>query len=423
MEIKKRSAQVKIAAAFRGYSGRKLYAKRKKALISFQANVRRVLVKNELKRRFDAASKIQAACKGFLARRNLEKSEKFVKVKALARGFIVRQKFKPLMESRKPFKALLREGEIVVMKSAGMLEASAKRKRRNTALMIPHRLIFTSGPVPRILFVNQKTFKIKAEIEWDSNVTSALACNENTLLIYSNPGGNNMRRFWSFVFPEKVAAMWLLALQNPYTISDVLRLRRPPKNDKDIMNHGGMLPLKTDTGYIFGGPTVLGGLDQVYHYSEADLTQLSGWRPRYFVLKGTVLYWFKSIEDKYPIGGLSLNGNCSVSLGRAANKKIYNKAHKARQSLEIESPLLRNAIRINCESEKARQRFMGKVTKAINRRKEFHKRHSVSQGVKVNKPFVLTQELLEAMDVEDEERDEDDDKEDIEQPHLDILIP
>jgi len=422
-EIKKRTAQVTVAKIYRGYKERKLYTRRIKAIVAFQAIVRRVLVKNKLKTRDDAASRINAAARGFLARKRFKAGMKLVKIKAVARGVLTRARYRQIIAEREPFKALLSEREIIVMKSPAMLEASAKRKRRNTALLIPHRLILTSGPVPRILFVNEKTCLAKAEIQWDSNIISALACNENKLVIYSNPGGTNMRRFWSFVFPEKVTAKWMLALQNVYAISDVLRIHRVKTRDEEMKKHGQMLPLQQELGYLFGGPTVLGGLDQVYHYGEADLTQLSGWRPRYFVLKGTALYWFKSKDESYPVGGLSLNGLCTVTMGRAANKKVYNKAHKAKQSIEIESPLLRNPIRINCKSDKERQRLMNKVKKAINRRKDFTKRHSVSKGVISNKPFVFSPELLEAMDHEDEERGEDDDREDIEQPHFDISIP
>jgi len=423
MEIKKRTAQVKIAKIFRGYRERKVYAKRIQAIVKLQANVRRVIVKKQLGKRSDAATKIAAMVRGQQYRKRFAAISKLVKFRAVARGVLTRIKYKRVLEMRNPFKALLKDNEVIVMMSPAMLEASAKMKRRNTALLEPHRLIMTSGPVPRILFVNTKKVLVKAEIEWDSKVVSGLASNEHKIVIYSKPGGNNMRRFWSFVFPDPVSVMWMLALQNVYTIYDLMRLQKVDPKAEDQVKHGGVSPLTPDVGYIFGGPTALGGLDQVYHYANADLTQLSGWRPRYFVLKGTALYWFKSEEAKFPMGALSLNGSCAVTLGRAAKTKIYNKSHKAKQSIEIESQLLRNPIRINCKSDKERQRFMNKVKKAVNRRKDFHKRHSVSKGVISNKAFKITEDMFEAMDAEEEDRTADDDREDIEQPHDDIAIP
>ena len=263
----------------------------------------------------------------------------------------------------------------------------------------PHVLLMTSGPEPRVLFVNEKSKKQKAQLEWKFNTIASLVQNENTIMIRSEPSGPKLRMKWRFKFTLPVAIKWQLALHEPFDMSDLMQLGFEDEN-AEVRAHGQVAPLQKDTGYIFGGPSVLGGLAQVYARGKMDLTQRLTWRHRYFVLKGTSLYWFDE-DGKFAIGAVTLNPLSTASVGRKVNA-AFGPNMPANQGIEVSSPLLSSPLLLGCSSQKKRVDWNRHIARAIKRRREdVGRRASVTKGVQNNKAFQVADESREAFDDRD----------------------
>lgn len=279
------------------------------------------------------------------------------------------------------------------------LAVDPKASARTTAGQ-PHCLLMTSGEEPRILFVNEKNLKQKAALEWNYNTICSLVQNEHTIIIRSEPSGPNLRKKWRFQFLLPVAIQWQLALHESYEIGDVIRLGCPDMN-ADVKAHGQVAPLDKQTGFFFGGPNVLGGVSQVYASGKMDVTQRLNWRHRFFVLKGTSLYWFEE-KGKFAIGALTLNPLSTASVGRKVNA-AFGTNMPANQGIEVTSPLLSSPLLLGCATQKKRVNWNRHIARAIKRRREDfgRRRTSVSKGVQNNKAFVVGEESIEAFDDRD----------------------
>lgn len=263
----------------------------------------------------------------------------------------------------------------------------------------PHVLIMTSGPDPRVIYVNDRTSKQKAELEWKFNTICSIVQNENTMIIRSEPSGPNLRKKWRFQFLLPVAIQWQLALHDAFEMSDLMELGFPDTN-ADVKAHGQVAPLDKSEGYLFGGPGTLGGRAQVYASGMLDLTQRLTWRHRFFVLKGTSLYWFEE-DGKYAIGAITLNPLCTASVGRKVNA-AFGGNMPANQGIEVTNPLLSSPLLLGCPTQKGRVDWNRHIARAIKRRREdFGRRTSVTKGVRNNKVFAVGEDSREAFDDRD----------------------
>lgn len=418
-EEKENNASIKIQSIWRCYSEKKKFKETVRKIILIQACCRRILYSTPLKKYKLAIIQIQKLARGFLVRTRYKKLGNIAALLTpIAQGYIARKKTNVIFRKRAEYKECLKEGESVVLESE-CTQDKLKRKD-NTTSPKPYSLILTTGPSPRILYVNKLSGIAKAELNWDERVLCGLMANEYKLVIYAKPTAKqdseqvkaqkNAQNVFKFNFIKPVAALWLLALKGIYSVHDILKLETPDYSKvikenpgltvKDIQDHGNMLPLnpKQYTKFIFGGEFIYGGLKKVKKQQLARLNQKTHWRPRFFVLKESTLFWFQTEHSTtgekiktgvYPVGGISLSTETTINMA-STQPQFFSKQFKQKASLEIESRVLRSSLKLNFVSEKFRQQWVTKMKTAVKSQVKANerKRMSISKGVVDTKAFM-----------------------------------
>ncbi len=160
------------------------------------------------------------------------------------------------------------------------------------------------------------------------------------------------------------------------------------------MNLGIREPLRPKEKWFIGGPGVSGGADQVYATEDGvEWTQKSAhvWKKRYFLLKGTSLFWFKSCEAGCePSGAINLNALCTV-------KQATVTSRRRKQCIEITSPLLKgdDVLLLSFATERRCKVWLTELKTAIRRRTEGFSRYTMTKGYKNSVAWVPIKELLD----------------------------
>lgn len=197
------------------------------------------------------------------------------------------------------------------------------------------QLIYTSGPHPRLFYIDPFSGEFKGDIAWEEGSTYAVATSNADFVVYSIPDPFKAKTEWHFtVIPstnDALAQDWVRALQRAYTVPQLFRFPR------------GVFEYTPTQRAMSTGPL----LKRTWSATGAT------WREHYFVLRVNSLEWFRRKGD-VDCRGFIIIDHCT---GVYASKEQF--------SFEITSPSLAKPLRLRANSEDELFYWVTAITRAI----------------------------------------------------------
>ncbi|GBG29729.1 ABC transporter G family member 8 [Hondaea fermentalgiana] len=197
------------------------------------------------------------------------------------------------------------------------------------------QLIYTTGPYPRLFYVDPFTGEFKGDIAWEEGVTRAVATSNTDFVVYSIPDPFKGKAEWHFsVLPstnDAFAHDWVRALQRAFSVRQLFALPR------------GVYEYTPLQQMLCKGQLL----------KRSSLARAS-WKERHFVLRTGSLEWFRRRGDVDSRGYIVIDHHTGVY------------ASKERFSFEITSPALSKPLRLRARSKETLFYWVNGITEAIH---------------------------------------------------------
>ena len=215
-----------------------------------------------------------------------------LRIQRQARRYIVQRSYQNILKEREPWKEFLLSNEAIHLTS---LVVKDPPKGITSFLQSARRrqLILTTGPKPRLIYIDPSKMELRGEISWDTT-TRAIASSDKNFTIGSAEGDSGGRSEYEFYDLLGNASRWVRAVRTPLSVNAIIKNTAARRLARNASQAASASVIKQ--GYL----------------TKRAIKSQKNWRERWFVLQSTTLSWFKREADWSPKGCVDIDADSQV---------------------------------------------------------------------------------------------------------------
>ena len=274
-----------------------------------------------------------------------------LRIQCQARRYIVQSSYRKIVAEREPWKEFLLSNEAICLTS---LVVKDPPKGITSFLQSARRrqLILTTGPKPRLIYIDPNKMELKGEIAWDSSTRAVATSDKNFTIGSTAAGESGGRSEYEFYDLLGNATRWVRAVRSPLNVNAIINnsaARRLARNASQAASAS-----VTKQGYL----------------TKRAIKSQKNWRERWFVLQSTTLSWFKREADWSPKGCVDIDADSQVIVcsSVSVDKNTHRKKPDLRpHSFDLVTSLLPFGVRLQAKDDDAMYAWVDAIEQVINK--------------------------------------------------------